>query len=593
MTRRRKVEIATVRAGLLKPQVGGTLFLQNGLPMRRETATTFIESVYLSDNQGNTRVYIVEYPKGVVPVGIIINLHGGYGSGFGTDYLSGDEASISNGGFRTVMGYTSTFKQSWINVYPNAVYNPTIAGLCWNAGTPFEYAGVPNDVNFLNEVVTQIKARFSTSANKLCILGVSAGAMMALYYASEAYRQNFTHKPTHIVSINGVIAFNNGATPFSAACALLSITSDQDTIVPPAGGGFGSYMTRAAYEAICTPVTTSRTYLNLARGQHSIEYTRRGLKDNPAVKSLQTWIEDFLDGPPVILNLSLWLDSFDSDTITKTYQNLAETGSGTIGTTTITASATVADKVQAGMKLRIGGTDIYTVSTVVTTAITTVETLSATYNAGTALALDRVSQWDDKSGYAYHATQATALKQMIYNPARLNSNAVVTGDGASGFSLPSGLFSIPNGDNTIFVVAKRGVESGTFVHLLEMAEAGSLRQVLRYSTVAGSVTFVNNTTGSSALTVAGLTNTNYQILMGGVSGTTQKLASNNATPSTNATAQYESGINSAGLGSNPAITSRWLIGDIAMVLIYNRALTGAEIISVNQWISARTAITIA
>lgn len=293
---------------------------------------------------------------------------------------------------------------------------------------------------------------------------------------------------------------------------------------------------------------------------------------------------------PVLDGLRLYLDSFDSATITKTYQNIVATGSGTIGTTTITASATVADRVQAGMKLRIGGTDIYTVSTVVTTTITTVETLSATYTAGSALALDRISQWNDKSGYGNHATQATVLKQPIYNPARLNGKAVVTYDGVSGFSLPSGLYTIPNGDNTMFFVDKHIGAINIF--LIHMTEAGGSRQYIIQST-AGQNYYLNNTTGTGQVALTGVTNSNPQIIMSQLSGTTQKLAVNNGTPVTNTNGAYESGINAAGLGANSTVASFHLTGDMAMVLIYNRALTDAEIISVNQWISARTAIIIA
>lgn len=96
---------------------------------------------------------------------------------------------------------------------------------------------------------------------------------------------------------------------------------------------------------------------------------------------------------PLLYTPVLWLSSSDPSTITKSYQNLAATGSGTIGTTTITASADQTNLIQAGEKLRIGGTDIYTVATVATTTITTVETLSNTYTAGSVLALIQVDQY--------------------------------------------------------------------------------------------------------------------------------------------------------------------------------------------------------
>lgn len=129
--------------------------------------------------------------------------------------------------------------------------------------------------------------------------------------------------------------------------------------------------------------------------------------------------------PRAFGDLALWLDAADANSFTKAYQNITPTGSGTSGTTTITASATVAKLVPPGSKLRIGGTDIYTVDSVSTTTITTVETLSATYNAGSALAVDKISQWNDKSGNARHATQGTVANQPVYVPAAQNGQSVV------------------------------------------------------------------------------------------------------------------------------------------------------------------------
>jgi hypothetical protein len=55
--------------------------------------------------------------------------------------------------------------------------------------------------------------------------------------------------------------------------------------------------------------------------------------------------------------------------ITSTYQSIWDglTGSGTSGTTTITANATVAVLMFVGQKFRIGATDVYTVLNISTT----------------------------------------------------------------------------------------------------------------------------------------------------------------------------------------------------------------------------------
>src|SRR5882757_11063268 len=94
---------------------------------------------------------------------------------------------------------------------------------------------------------------------------------------------------------------------------------------------------------------------------------------------------------PALTGMNLWLDGNDTSTITKAYQNITPTGSGTSGTHTITASATMANLALIGNKFRIGGIDIYTISAISTVTITIVETLTATYAAGSALALDKES----------------------------------------------------------------------------------------------------------------------------------------------------------------------------------------------------------
>lgn len=271
----------------------GVLLTEDGFPIARETPTIRKERVYLSDDQGNTRVFEIWSPIGVVPVGMNIHLHGGYGSGFG-DYTDGTEAGLNNGGLAATMNYASAFEQQWVNVYPNAIYNPNVLGLCWVAGTAFEYSGNPDDEDFIDAVATYVKERYSFSTNKFAVTGVSAGAMEALRYTGKAYREDFTYKPTHLISINGVIAFDNTLEPYEATCKVMSITSDQDTIVPPTGGGFGSYMTRTAFHAIISAFASSTTYIIMTYGQHGVKYTRIGLANHSPVKSLQTWIEEFL-----------------------------------------------------------------------------------------------------------------------------------------------------------------------------------------------------------------------------------------------------------------------------------------------------------
>jgi len=75
-------------------------------------------------------------------------------------------------------------------------------------------------------------------------------------------------------------------------------------------------------------------------------------------------------------------------------------------------------------------------------------------NAGSITQLGgAVSQWADLSGNANHATQGTAGNRPTTGTRTLNGLNVLDFDGTNdGLVLPSGLYSIPNGNYTVFVV---------------------------------------------------------------------------------------------------------------------------------------------
>lgn len=295
---------------------------------------------------------------------------------------------------------------------------------------------------------------------------------------------------------------------------------------------------------------------------------------------------------PFLSGLQLYLDSFNTSSITKGYVDLAATGSGTSGTTVITAASTETNLVKAGMKLRIGGTDIYTVASVSTVTINTVETLSTNYVAQ-AMALDRISQWNDLSGKGNHYTQSTALTKPVYNPAQLNSGAVISFDGANSLVAPSALYSLSNGANTVFVVAKRDSEAATTNVLFNLGSGvDTSRIALSLNSVAGEILYRNDNGTGTAVTKTGGTNTNYQILQGSFNGSTGiSAAFNNGIAATATTGTLESAVDRGAIGSRTS-SSLFLIGSIACVLAFNRLLTASEIVSVNRFLAQKFNITI-
>ncbi len=106
------------------------------------------------------------------------------------------------------------------------------------------------------------------------------------------------------------------------------------------------------------------------------------------------------------------------------------------------------------------------------------DTYTITHTSGS------VSQWSDKSGNNNHATQYTASEQFLTNSDFLNGKNVLTVGSGDNMALPSGLYSIANGDNTIFVAYKRK-SNGIFATNRLVSGAGGGGNVV-YDVVIGS-----------------------------------------------------------------------------------------------------------
>ncbi len=292
---------------------------------------------------------------------------------------------------------------------------------------------------------------------------------------------------------------------------------------------------------------------------------------------------------PFLRNLQLWLDGADLSSMTTAYQNLTSTVTGTSGGTTLVCTGNESATVFTGMTIRAAGTDIYTVQSVATsvgvTTITIVGTLSTNYSASVCATL-RASQWNDKSGLGNNVTQGTATAQPTYFPAALNNKSVLSFDGNDTLIVPAALYTISAGANSIFIVAKVNAVSGT-----QRFVSGSITANSRYGvgTFTTNYTYINSTAGTG-LDLSGITATNYNIISGTRSGTGRTLSFNNGVPVTSSNATDVT-CTEMFIGSRDALFD-FIIGSIAEIIIYNRALTAAEIIQVNRYLSQKWNITI-
>ena len=83
---------------------------------------------------------------------------------------------------------------------------------------------------------------------------------------------------------------------------------------------------------------------------------------------------------------------------------------------------------------------------------------------------NRVSSWNDLSGNGNDVTQSTQAMKPLWDENTKNGRAVLDFDGGDTLSIPSGVFSIPNGDNTIFVVSKSDTVTGKVITLTDSAD---------------------------------------------------------------------------------------------------------------------------
>lgn len=203
-----------------------------------------------------------------------------------------------------------------------------------------------------------------------------------------------------------------------------------------------------------------------------------------------------------------------------------------------------------------------------------------------------VSQWNDKSGSGNNVTQGTGSEQPTTNATTQNGLNVLDFDGGDAFIIPSGLFSIPNGPNTSFYVARRNTETAAQEIILAMGEVGvNNNHMCFFLQTAGAITFFNRTAEANTVNSTGNTNTNFQIIRTQRNGTAQSIEVNRANNANNAFGQDAPNTDIGRIGSRTGGSSR-LIGSIAEMIIYNRALSATEIALVEDYLSNKWAITL-
>jgi len=187
-----------------------------------------------------------------------------------------------------------------------------------------------------------------------------------------------------------------------------------------------------------------------------------------------------------------------------------------------------------------------------------------------------VDQIDDKYGNGLSTTQVPGAKQPTTNATTQNGKNLIDYDGGDSLILPSALYLIPNGNNTVIYVAKRSAEDATNDTVFCFNEGGGGTGEARYysifSSVAGDISFRNGTAVTPGIGNSGNTNTNFQVVACRREGTTQAIAVDNGTETTNASGTSENGVDRAFLGT-VGDTTNYLTGNIAQIDFFSGSLT--------------------
>ena len=209
-----------------------------------------------------------------------------------------------------------------------------------------------------------------------------------------------------------------------------------------------------------------------------------------------------------------------------------------------------------------------------------------TYSSGSV-----VSQWNDKSGNARHASQGNTS----FQPGRtgtINSLATVVFDGTNDFlscALPTAV--VTSGPWTAFAVVRPLSVAGDR-NILDSDGTRRTAQFLRTSgTAAQSIPF--NTAGSPFTDAAGVTlstSTNYQFTARLDATTIETWVDNSSNGATAVTGSLQVSNASSLLGigcTNPASPSQYWNGHIAEVAIYDAALSTTDRESVQTYLRTK------
>ena len=197
-----------------------------------------------------------------------------------------------------------------------------------------------------------------------------------------------------------------------------------------------------------------------------------------------------------------------------------------------------------------------------------------------------VSQWDDKSINGYNAT-SSGTNRPTTSVATLNGKNVISFDGTDDYmSLPSGTYSIPSGDATMFVVYR---DNANLIYKQPICAKDGGSNRFRFMAL-GSTQFCsvhgNSAQQSSVLTTVGSTAGYIALMVSPDNGTNQRFYRSGVAEVGNNAVRTTFTATSFTVGAQDSTTNYWQ-GDIAEILIYTRVLTATERNQVGAYLASK------
>ncbi len=199
---------------------------------------------------------------------------------------------------------------------------------------------------------------------------------------------------------------------------------------------------------------------------------------------------------------------------------------------------------------------------------------------------DPVETWQDLSSQGNHATQATPAYRPTYRANILNGRPVVRFDGSGTFMLVPPMLDPAQHNWSFFAVVTPAATVDQDIWQQLDGTTGPGRVNVSIRTVAAATQYSSFLGGSQRPSGIGVVSTRSNLVTQTWDGTTLAWWGDGTVGSTH-TPTAEPANGGYHIGVNKGITGNWLHGDIAEILIYDRALTNEEREQVEQYLGVK------